>query len=199
MRLKSKDHGLKIVLASKSPRRKELLEELGFKVHVDVSNFDENSVNEKDIRKLVMMISEGKARAVADNHKNSIIVAADTVVYFEGEVIGQQHNDSNAEKTMRKLLGKPHEVYTGITIINTSTRKVLQDTERSVVYLKKVHNEILMAYIKSGQYKGKAGAYNIADPEFESFVEKIEGSHSNIMGLPIEKVKTMIETISKET
>ncbi len=190
---------MKIVLASKSPRRKEMLIEAGYDIEVDVSNFDELSVKESDIKELVKAIAKGKATTVADRHKeeDAIIVAADTLVYFEGKEIGQQHNDEDAKTCIQKLLGKTHQVLSGICIMNLTTGNMLQDVEESKVTLKNVPEKTLIAYIKSGQYKGKAGAYNIADPEFDSFVESIEGSYSNIMGFPIDKIKQMIEEIKE--
>ena len=144
-----------------------------------------------------MELAKLKAKTVAERHKDSIVVAADTLVYFEGEEIGQQHNEEDAEKILRRLMGKTHEVFSGLCIINTKTGEVMQDMETSYVTLRKVSDEILMNYIKLGQYKGKAGAYNIDDPEFESFVEKIEGCKLNIKGMPIEKIQKMIEALDK--
>jgi len=186
---------MKIILASKSPRRKEILEKKGFEVEVDVSNVDEESVKRDDVKQLVMDLARMKAETVAKRKPDSVVVAADTLVYFNGEEIGQQKDDKQAEMTLRMLAGKTHEVYSGLCVINTKTGEILQDLEISKVKLKKVSDEILMNYIKSGQYKGKAGAYNIADPEFESFVENIEGSHTNIMGLPQNKIAKMIEVV----
>lgn len=183
---------IKIVLASKSPRRKEILEKQGYEVVVDVSNADEDSVENEDVKNLVMEIAKLKAETVAKRHSNAIIVAADTLVYFEGKEIGQQKTGSEAEKTLRKLFGRTHEVYSGLCVINTSTGNMLQDYEISYVTLKNVSDEALKEYLASGQYRGKAGAYNIADPEFESFVDNVKGSFSNIMGLPIKKVDRMI-------
>jgi len=182
-----------LILASRSPRRKKILEENGFNIEVDVSNADETSVKKDDIKDLVVDIARLKAETVAKRHKDSIIIAADTLVYFEGEEIGQQKNDADAEKTLRKLIGKTHEVCTGICIIDTSTNKMVQDLDIARITLKNVSDKVLMDYIKSGLYKGKAGAYNIDDPEFESFIEKVEGCESSIMGLPIENVKKLLK------
>jgi len=184
---------MKLILASKSPRRKKILEENGFEIEIDVSNADEKSIKNDNIKELVVEIAKLKAETVAKRHKNAIIIAADTLVYFDGKEIGQQESDEEAEKTLRRLLGKTHEVCTGICIINTSTNKVLQSFDIAKITLKKVSDEILMDYIKSGLYKGKAGAYNIDDPEFENFVENIEGAETCVTGLPIEKVKELLK------
>ncbi|MDP2749973.1 MAG: Maf family protein [Nanoarchaeota archaeon] len=186
---------MRIILASKSPRRKELLEKQGFEVVVDVSNVDEDSVLRDNVTELVMTLAKLKADVVAKRHKNSVVIAADTLVYFKGKEIGQQKSDAAAKKTLKRLMGNTHEVYTGIYIVNTKTNHSLHDYDISKVTLKNVSNNVLQDYIKSGQYKGKAGAYNIADPEFESFIEKVEGSYTNILGLPVEKVLGMIDSL----
>lgn len=188
---------MKIILASKSPRRKQILEEHGYEVVVDISKMDEKSVHKENIEELVMEIAKRKADIVAKRHPDSIIVAADTLVYFEGQELGQQETDSQAEETMKRLLGKTHKVISGLYVINTANNKIVQDIDISYVTLRNVSKEELKEYIESGLYKGKAGAYNIDDPEFKSFVEKVDGSYTNIMGLPIEKVEKMIETVKR--
>lgn len=187
---------MKLILASKSPRRKKILEDNGFEIEIDVSNADEKSVKKDNVNELVVEIAKLKAETVAKRHKNSIIIAADTLVYFKGEEIGQQQTDEEAERTIRKLMGETHDVYTGIYIIDTANNKMVQDLEHSRITLKKISDDILDKYIKSGLYKGKAGAYNIDDPEFENFVENVEGSKSNITGLPIEKVKELLKKLN---
>jgi|TARA_Y100000310_G_C20689203_1_gene821108 septum formation protein len=185
---------MKLVLASRSPRRKSLLEEAGYEVYVDVSDFDEKSIVIPDVKELVVELALKKAEVVAPRHQGSVIVAADTLVCFEGKEIGQQDSDEDARKVIKMLLGKTHEVFTGVCIVGKDGQKY-QDLVRSEVTLKNVSDAVVEEYIKSGQYKRKAGAYNIADPEFENFVEKIEGSETNIVGLPIEKVKEMLEKL----
>jgi len=185
-----------IVLASKSPRRKEILEKSGYDIIIDVSNFDENGVVEEDIKQKVQEIAKGKAMVIVPKHDNSIVIAADTFVYFNGHEIGKEQNDESARKTLMELLGNTHEVFTGIYVINTKTDKVVQDICISKVTLKQVPGFVVDKYISSGHYKGKAGCYNINDPEFESFVDHIEGSYSNIMGLPKERIKNMIDEVS---
>jgi septum formation protein len=186
---------MNIVLASRSRQRKKILEDNGFNFKVDVSNFDENSVQIDDIKKLTLELAKKKGETVAKRNPDSIIISADTLVCFEGMQIGQQKNEKEARTTIKRLLGKTHEVFSGLYVINTTNGKKIQDSEISYVTLKNIPDEVLEDYIESGQYKGKAGAYNISDPEFSSFVEKIEGSKTNIEGLPIEKIKKMIEMV----
>jgi septum formation protein len=183
---------MKIILASKSPRRKVILEHYGYDVVVDVSNVDEDKTKHTDVKKLVMDLAEQKAKAVLPKHKNSIVVAADTLVYFNGQQIGQQDTPEAAEKTIKQMLGKTHEVYSGVCVINPITGSVVIDYDISKVKLNKVSDDELKKYIESGQYKGKAGAYNISDPQFKSFVGGVDGCKFNILGLPIDKVQLMI-------
>lgn len=186
---------MKIVLASKSPQRKRILEENGFEFIVDVSDVDEDKVKTNDVKELVMELAKLKGEAVAPRHPDSIVIAADTMVDFEGEQIGQQETDEDAEKTIRKLMGKTHEVNSGLWIMNTSTGKVVHELDITRVTMNKVSDEILRKYIESGLYKGKAAAYNIDDPEFESFVGEVEGSPTNVGGLPIERFKKMLDKV----
>jgi septum formation protein len=189
---------MKLILASKSPRRKKVLEENGYEVIVDVSNADEDSVKSTslNLRDKVIRIATLKAGTVAKKHKDGIILAADTMVYFEGHEIGQQDTKDSAFKTLKKLLGKTHEVYTGICILvikNNNVMQIIQDSELSKVKLKKISDEAIRKYVDAGHYAGKAGAYNVDDKEFESYVDIIDGSKTNVMGLPIEKVKEMLK------
>ena len=186
---------MKIVLASRSPRRKQLLEEAGFEVEVDVSNLDEKDVKKEDVIDLVMELAKLKVQIVAKRHPDSIIVGADTLVYFNGEEIGQPVDEKDAEEIMNKLNGTTHEVVTGLYVVNTNNGKFSHEHEVSEVKLRKINEEKIKEYITLGLYKGKAGAYNIDDPEFETFIESIKGPKSNVMGLPIEKVKEMINKV----
>ncbi len=188
---------MKLVLASKSPNRKKILEKYGYDFEVDVSSVDESVIKNDDVKELVLALAKLKAETVARRHEDAVIIGADTLVYFEGEQIGQAKDYEEAEKIMRKLIGKTHEVCSGVCVINTANNKMLQVLEISKVTLNDVSDETLKEYIASGQYKGKAGAYNIDDPEFESFVRNIEGCHYNIKGMPIEKIKQMIKEVQE--
>lgn len=184
---------MKIILASKSPRRKQILEDAGHEVIVSVSNAPEEELVKTTIQDLVIKNAVIKAQAVAQIQNSMPIISADTVVYFNGEVIGQQKTEKEAIHTLNKLLGKTHEVWSGICVL--SNGKLDVGSVLSKVTLKNVSDKILNDYVKSGLYKRKAGAYNIGDPEFISFVEKVEGSKTNILGLPIEKVNEMLLNI----
>lgn len=189
---------MELILASQSPRRRKVLEDFGYKFTVDISHADEDSIKATDIKERVLGTAKLKAETVAKRHDNAIILAVDTLVYFNGREIGQQKSTEMALDTLKSLLGKTHEVYSGIYLVRTNHGKIvktLHDTEISKVLLKNVSDVILHKYVHSGQYEGKAGAYNIGDQEFEPFIEKVDGSYTNVMGLPIEKVGEMIKKI----
>jgi len=186
---------MNIILASQSLRRKALLEEAGLKIIVDPSNADERSIKDKDLKKLVLKISELKAFTVAKRHKDSIIIAADTMVFHDNKEIGQPKDRDDARKMLKELMGKTHEVGTGITIINTKSGKILQDLEVSSVTLNSLSDAKLWEYLDTDKFIGKAGAYNIRDKEFQAFIKNYEGDYENVVGLPVKKVLSMIERV----
>jgi len=189
---------MKIVLASKSPRRKRILEALGLEFEVDASNADESSIEEGNPKETVMKIAELKAETIAKKHDNALVIAADTVVVFEGEIIGQQENDEDAKEVLKRLVGTTHEVLSGICLISTKNGKKMIDNYASYVTLNNLHDAEIEEYIETGLHRGKAGAYNIDDKGFKCFVERIEGSPSNIIGLPIEKLAKMLKEFGIE-
>jgi len=189
---------MKLILASKSPRRKQILEDNGYDITVDISHANEDSVKADTIQNKVMQIAKLKANTVAKKHINGIIVAVDTLVYFEGKEIGQQKNPKDAMATLKKLIGKTHKVYSGVCIMVLKKgiiTNIIQDFEVTNVKLKKINDNLLKEYVDAGHYQGKAGAYNIDDPEFKTFIDKIDGSYTNVMGLPIEKFKKVIKLV----
>ncbi len=186
---------MKLILASNSASRKEILSTKGYDFVVDPSDFDESKIKNDNIKDLVLELAKQKAISVANRHDYGIIIAADTLVYFEGEKIGQKTNEQDALDVLKRLNGKTHEIFTGICIINASNNMMLRDSVTTYVTLKQIPESDLEAYIKAGFYKGRAGCYNISDPGFENFVADVKGSYLNIRGMPIEKIKEMLEVI----
>jgi MAF protein len=174
---------MKLILASKSPRRSLILKEMGFEFDIEPSNADERQITEKDPEKLVKALAELKAETIAKNHAEGIILGADTIVYHNGDIIGKAHSEEEAFAMLRRLLGKDHEVYTGLCALNAGTGEKKTVCTMSRVTLRNLDDEELNRYVKEGFYKGKAGSYNIDDPEFKPFVEKVDGCKFNIMGM----------------
>lgn len=180
-----------IILASASPRRKELLERIGLKFEVVKSDFEEKFDPKLDFHTLAERLSLGKAKAVAKRFKNStpilsgsIIIAADTLIIANREVLGKPKDKNDAKNMLNKLSGKMHLVITGFTIIDTQSKKTITKSDETKVYMRKITNKEIENYIKTKEPFGKAGAYAVQE-KGSVFVEKIEGDFFNVVGLPI--------------
>jgi septum formation protein len=174
----------KIILASASPRRKELLEKIGLKFEVEPSNYAEDMHSRLSPDELARAISLGKARAVARKHKNAIVIAADTFIVFGGKIMGKPNTEAEARKMLMALRGKSHSVITGFTILDTEENKVLTKSVETVIHIKKLTPEEIDGYVKSKEPLDKAGAYAIQGLG-SVIVERIEGDYFNVMGLPL--------------
>lgn len=174
----------KIILASASPRRKELLEKIGLKFEVEPSNYAEDMHSKLNPDELARAISLGKARAVASKHKNAIVIAADTFIVFRGKIMGKPNTEAEARKMLMALRGKSHSVITGFTILDTEENKVLTKSVETVIHIKKLTPKEIDAYVKSKEPLDKAGAYAIQGLG-SVIVERIEGDYFNVMGLPL--------------
>ena len=173
-----------IILASASPRRKELLEKIDLKFKVEPSDYDEHIDADLEPHKMAQSLSLGKARAVARNHNNALVIAADTFIIFEGNLFGKPHTEAEAKEMLELINGGAHSVITGFTIIDSETSKTLTASVETKVYLKKLTTDEIDAYVKSGEPLDKAGAYAIQGLG-AVFVDKIEGDYSNVVGLPL--------------
>jgi septum formation protein len=174
----------RIILASASPRRKELLEKLGLKFEVDASNCAEEIDPTLEPDELVRRISITKAKSVAQRHQDAVIIAADTIGVIGKKLLGKPHTADEAGKMLAKISGKSHEVITGFTILDTVTDKIMTGTVSTKVYIKKLTQQEIAAYVQTGEPLDKAGAYGIQG-RGAVIVEKIEGDYYNVMGLPL--------------
>lgn len=174
----------RIILASASPRRKKLLEQLGLKFKVSVSNFEEKIDKKLDPHILAKKLSLGKAKDVAKKFQNAIIIAADTFVTFEGEILGKPNDKKDARRMLKLLSGTAHSIITGFTIMDSDTGRYVSKSVETKVYLKRLTDKEIDSYIKTGEPLDKAGAYGIQE-KGAIFVEKIEGDFYNVVGLPI--------------
>jgi septum formation protein len=174
----------KIILASASPRRKELLKKIGLKFGVEPSDYAEDMRSGLSPDELARAISLGKARAVASRHRNTIVIAADTFIVFRGKIMGKPGTEAEARRMLRKLRGKPHSVITGFTILDTDKNKVLTKSIETVVHIRNLTSKEIETYVKSGEPLDKAGAYAIQGLG-SVIVERIEGDYFNVIGLPL--------------
>jgi septum formation protein len=174
----------KIILASASPQRKELLEKIGLKFQVDPSNFPENLRQDLPPEGVVKFISIGKASTVAVKYPDAIIIAADTIGVLKDRIIGKPHTSEEASKMLQSMSGKIHRVITGLTLIDTSSGKMLTRTVETKVRFKKLSPAEIQFYVQSGEPQDKAGGYAIQGMG-ALIVEKISGDYYNVVGLPL--------------
>jgi septum formation protein len=185
------------ILASASPRRKELLSKAGYKFDIVVSDVDESKISSAGISsaEFTRRAALAKAKDVAEKFPDRLVVAADTIVDYEGQIIGKPDSAEHAEEIIRKLFSKPHKVITGIAFVKKDDNLEIVDCDITVVYPKKMTEKQIAGHIASQTWQGKAGAYGIQEGADE-FVEKIDGSYTNVMGLSMELVEKMFGKIS---
>jgi septum formation protein len=174
----------KIILASESPRRKEILKITGLTFDVCRSDYEEDLGLTLKPRELARFLSRKKAEAVAHKYKNAIIIAADTFIVFKGRVLGKPHTRSAAEKMLRMLNGKVHSVITGFTVMDRGSGKIMSRSVETKVYFRKLGRGEIRSYVRSKEPLDKAGAYAIQGLG-GVFVEKIEGDFFNVVRLPL--------------
>ena len=182
----------KIILASASPRRKELLEKIGLKFEVDASNCAEEIDPTLKPDEIVRRISITKAKSVATRHQNAVIIAADTIGVIGTKLLGKPHTAGEARKMLAQISGKSHDVITGFTVLDTAAEKIVTKTVTTKVYIKKLTKKEIDAYVQTGEPLDKAGAYGIQGLG-AVIVEKIEGDYYNVMGLPLSALAEVLQ------
>jgi septum formation protein len=183
-----------IILASASSRRKQLLAQAGYKFTVNPPDIDEavlltDTVSPCEYAKRLAM---AKAKSVAEKHPDCLVIGADTIVDFNGQIIGKPADAKEAEDITRKLFSKPHKVITAVAIVRLSAQTELVESDSTTIYPKKLTDKQTAEHIKSGSWRDKAGAYAIKETGDE-FIEKIEGSLTNVMGLPMELLERLLK------
>jgi len=179
-----------IILASASPRRKELLEGLGYSFEVVPSNVDEIYPVDLMLDKVPEYLAKLKADSLSKNYSHRIIISADTVVILENEILGKPTSAEDAKAMLRKLSGKKHEVVTGVCIVANGNTHLFSDS--TFVYFKNLTDNEIEHYIQQFKPMDKAGSYGVQEWIGYVAVEKIEGSFYNVMGLPVNKVYSIL-------
>jgi len=174
----------RIVLASSSPRRRELLTQAGVDFSVIVSGCDETPVPGESVVEMVERLALVKARAVADQFPKAYVIGADTTVWIDGESLGKPESFDEACATLQKIQGRAHEVWGGIAIVNIERGIAKVWSHSTKVTMSPMSAETIARYVQSGEPMDKAGAYAIQGLGLQ-FVEYVDGSYSNVVGLNI--------------
>ena len=183
----------KIILASSSPRRRELLSAMGYEFTVLATDVDENVPGRA--RDIVGILAERKGRAAAQLcHDGEIVIAADTLVSLDDRPLGKPGNDTEAAAMLHALSGRSHEVYTGLAVIDTSSGRMSVDVECTRVTFRALSDDEINAYVATGEPRDKAGAYAIQGGA-AAFVAGYDGSYNNVIGLPTEKLAERLQVM----
>ncbi|WP_163469366.1 nucleoside triphosphate pyrophosphatase [Fusobacterium sp. IOR10] len=174
-----------MILASKSPRRKEILENFGFNLQIKTKEIEETSSKENIIEK-IKDISNKKAYEVANENKDDFIVSADTIVSINNKILGKPKNQEDVYNMLRELSGKSHEVITAFSIININKNICYSDAEITKVFFNEITDADIKWYIETKEPFDKAGSYGIQG-KGALFVNKIEGDFFSVMGFPLGK------------
>ncbi len=181
---------LKIVLASRSPRRKKLLSQVGIEFQVVPSTSDEIITSQKP-EDVVLELAKQKALEVALTQPNSLVIGADTIVVYNRNILGKPKDEYEAIQMLQQLSGNVHQVFTGVSLIKTSKDKsVLAETsffQQTKVTFSSLSLQEIEAYVSTGSPLDKAGAYGIQDDWGAVFVENIEGDYYNVVGFPLNR------------
>jgi septum formation protein len=187
-----------LILASASQRRKKLLAEAGYKFSVVHPNINESSFSYRKQKpcEYARQLALAKARDVAQKYPEYLVIGADTIVDLDGQIIGKPTDAKDAERITRKLFSRPHKVITGLAIVRLSDNTELVDSDTTTVYPKKLTAKQIAEHIKGRSWQDKAGAYAIKETGDE-FIEKIEGSLTNVIGLPTELFESLLAGLKR--
>ncbi len=180
------------ILASASPRRKEIFKQIGIDIKVVESSINESISTDERPEQIAMSLAFQKAIDVSNKVDNSIIIAADTIVVKENEIIGKPKNKLDARKTLQLLSGQKHNVITGFALIDNNRLTKIVDYELTEVYFKDLDTIEIEAYLETYEYLDKAGSYAIQG-KGSLLVEKINGCYFNVVGLPISKINDSLK------
>ena len=184
----------RLILASASPRRSELLREAGYRFSVVQPPLQEPDERHPhvDVASYAESLAFFKASSIADHHPDATILAADTITVLGNEIFGKPIDRADAARTLRALSGTLHSVITGVALLHPQTERRLIDHAASIVRVRALNNSMIEAYLDTGQWQGKAGAYGIQD-QADPFVENVDGSFTNVVGLPMELLGKMFK------
>jgi septum formation protein len=186
---------MKLILASASPRRAEILRDAGFEFAVLSSAVDETPLPNEDAHVLVQRLADAKAELVAARAVGpAIVIAADTVVLLDGQILGKPRSPENARHMLEQLSGRTHSVLTGVSLVRLPDMERRQFTESTLVHFRPVTEEELAEYLSTEEPYDKAGAYAIQGLAGR-FIPRIEGCYFNVVGLPLSRVVSELQSL----
>jgi len=188
---------IQFILASASARRKELLIQTGYKFKIVPSDIDEDSFSTNDLTAIeyVKQLAIAKAKNVADKYPAELVLGADTAVDFAGQIVGKPEDAEDARRITRLLFSAAHKVITAVALVRLSDNTQVVEAQVTTVFPRKLTEEQIEAHIKTGLWQDKAGAYAIRQTG-DKFIEKIQGSITNVMGLPMELTQRLLSELS---
>lgn len=183
-----------IILASQSPRRKELLAKMGVNFTVVPSRFEEHLDHDRPVEEVAIELALGKARDVAKQYPEAIVIGADTIVLIDGKQLGKPKDEAEARETLYHLAGKTNQVCTGLTVICQALEFELVEAVTSGVYFKPANDKDIETYLKSGDWHDKAGSYGLQSGA-APLVDYIEGHYDSILGLPTHILAVVLQQL----
>ncbi len=181
-----------LILASSSPRRQELLREIGIPFQVHAAHINEDQIAGEDAREYALRLAREKAQTVAARYPQSYVLGADTIVVVDDEVLGKPKDHADAARMLRKLSGRGHEVTTAVSLVAPGARTETRACTTKV-YFRKLTEDEIQQYVASGEPMDKAGAYAIQGGA-SRWADRIEGEWSNVVGLPLSLVTDLLRT-----
>lgn len=187
----------KIILASKSPRRQELIKTLGLTYEIIPSEYNENLKGKRFTYELIEEVSKNKALDVANKvQEDAIVIGADTVVVLGDEILLKPKDEQDAVNELKKLSGKTHKVVTSITVIDVISKQIVTNSTTSYVTFNQLTDEQILNYVKTKKPLDKAGAYGIQELD-EKFIKSLNGSKNNVIGLSPTSLKNALTKLDK--
>ena len=191
------DNSYKIILASQSPRRAEILRMIGVSFKVESSNINEEINQKIKQNEIPINLSKAKAEKISHKYPDKIIIGADTVVVFNKKIFGKPKDKNESKKMLKVLSGNCHEVITGVTIMNEKLGIVKTFSETTKVFVQKIPTKQIEFYVNNYNTLDKAGSYGIQE-WFSVWIKKINGCYYNVMGLPVSKLYRHLVKIEKQ-
>ena len=185
----------KLILASQSQRRADLLTQIGLKFDIVPSHFDEGTVQKTNPRAYTKKLAWEKAKAVSRQFNEGIIIGVDTVVYIDQRIIGKPKDVEDAILTLKALSGRTHKVVTGLCVINKDSGKVVKKAVVTAVKFRTLNDKLINRYVQTGEPLGKAGSYEIHG-KGAMLAEWIKGDYYNVVGLPLTTLVKILEKMN---